>query len=238
MIKSKFFYRLYKAAGQKPSYYLGTAFPIAPGGTLMTCRHVVDVSFEKDEYLAVFDEESKKLFPVGEVNYPKDPNLDIAILPNAFNDKRKEYIPFLSPYDLKVGEDVYSMGFFNEHENNVTTQDGYFGGKIVNFRNAIHSEHAALTLPFAIIEGLSGSPILTYHNGVKVVGMAIGSKSARVVASEVIEYEDEKLQLKETISRIIEFGIAYHVDTLINATKEMKVKNVTVSSDSVEIPNL
>ena len=195
MIKSKFFYRLYKAIDQPPLYYLGTAFPIAPGGTLMTCRHVVDVSFGENEYLAVFDEKSKKLFPINDVNYPSDPNLDIAILPNAFSDNRKEYIPFLTPHDLKVGEDVYTMGFFNEHENNVTTQDGYFGGKIVNFRNALHSDHAALTLPFAIIEGLSGSPILTYHNGVKVVGMAIGSKSARVVASEVIEYEDDKLQL-------------------------------------------
>lgn len=237
MIKTKFFYRIYKAKNSKPIYYLGTAFPIAKSGILMTCRHVVEVNLDKDEYLAVFDEAKNLLVPIEDIRYPSDARVDIAILVGVPNSTKKEFIPFLDPRKLQVGEDVYTMGFFSEHENNVLTQDAYFGGKIVNFRNAMNSNHAALTLPFAIIEGMSGSPILTYHNGVKVVGMAIGSKSARVIASEVTEYKDEILTMKETVNRIIEFGIAYHAVTLIDILKELKIP-LTVTDQAFDIDKL
>lgn len=217
---------------------MGTAFPIEPNGGFLTCRHVVDVELNENESLAVFDEERKRLVDIGEIKFPSDNALDIAYIPNALQAEKAEYIPFLQPRDLKVGEDVYTFGYFNEHENHITTQDAYFGGKIVNFTHAPSSQHVAISLPFAVIEGMSGSPILTYHNGVKVVGMAIGSKSARVVASEAIEYEDDKLQYKETVNRIIEFGVGYHVDTLINTFEELGIVNATVTSSSIDIPNL
>lgn len=238
MIKAKLFYRIFKAIDNRPSYFLGTAFPVEPNGGFLTCRHVVDVELGDGEYLAIFDEERQQLVEISGVKFPSDNTLDIAYIPNALQTQKEEHIPLLNPIDLKVGEDIYAFGYFNEHENHVTTQDAYFGGKIVNFTHAPSGQHAAISLPFAIIEGMSGSPILTYHNGVKVVGMAIGSKSARVVASEAIEYQDEKLQYKETINRIIEFGVAYHVDTLINTFEELGISGAKVTSDSVSIPNL
>lgn len=238
MNKAKLFYRLFKAKDSQPTHFLGTCFPVEPNGGFLTCRHVVDVEFNDNEYLAIFDQEQKELIKVNSIKYPSDNNLDIAYLPNALGKNKEEFIPFLSPEDLKVGESIFIFGFFNEHENNVTTQEAYFSGKIVNFTRSPNSSHTALTLPFAVIEGMSGSPILTYHNGVKVVGMAIGSKSARIVASEAIEYEDDKLQYKETISRIIEFGVGYHSTTIIDTFDELEITNALVTSGSADIPNL
>lgn len=37
-------------------------------------------------------------------------------------------------------------------------EQGYFAGRIVNF-----SKTPSLTLPYPIIEGMSGSPVLTYR---------------------------------------------------------------------------
>lgn len=238
MIKAKLFYRIFKVKDDKPIFFLGTTFPVEPNGGFLTCRHVVDVKLSDGEYLAVFDEEQKRLVRIGEIKFPSDTSLDIAYIPNALQSPKEEYIPFLNPIDLRVGEDVYVFGYFNEHENHITTQDAYFGGKIVNFTYAPNSQHAALSLPFAVIEGMSGSPILTYHNGVKIVGMAIASKSARVVASEAIEYEDERLKYKETVNRIMEFGVGYHGATLIDACGELEITEALVTNDSVDIPNL
>ena len=41
-----------------------------------------------------------------------------------------------------------------------------------------------MSLSYAVIEGLSGSPVLTYHNGPKLVGMCWGNLQSRIVASE------------------------------------------------------
>jgi hypothetical protein len=82
--------------------------------------------------------------------------------------------------------------------------------KIVNFFREDRPPEASFTLPFSIIEGMSGSPVLTYHNGPKVVGIAIGNRTSRILAKETFEYEDDKLEYKETVNRIVEFGAAHH----------------------------
>ena len=46
--------------------FLGTAFPIAPHGGLLTCRHVVDVNKKEDEMLAVIDGELNRTVPIEE----------------------------------------------------------------------------------------------------------------------------------------------------------------------------
>lgn len=95
-----------------------------------------------------------------------------------------------------------------------------------------------MSLSYAVIEGLSGSPVLTYHNGPKLVGMCWGNLQSRIVASEVMEYEDEKAKISETINRIVELGQAHHAEALINFLHEIDVRDFVVSSDSVKIVGL
>lgn len=51
--------------------------------------------------------------------------------------------------------------------------------------------------------------MLTYHHGPKVVGVAFGSISSRVLAAEVIDCSDDRGRFRESVYRIVEFGLAY-----------------------------
>ncbi len=143
--------------------------------------------------------------------FPRHRALDAAYIPSPFNEPSASCVPILLPQQLLVGESVYSVGFFALGGQITQVIRGYFSGRIVNFFEADESgEIHAMMLPYPIIEGMSGSPVLTYHNGPKVVGLAYGNQIQRVVASEVLEYKDGKEDFRETIHRVVEFGLAYH----------------------------
>jgi hypothetical protein len=66
-----------------------------------------------------------------------------------------------------------------------------------------------IVLPFPVIEGLSGSPLLMTYNGAKVAGVCFGSESSRVRAYEQSTVvRDGEVQIERT-ERIVEFGLAY-----------------------------
>ncbi len=237
-----FFYKVFvTTGGRQIRRFLGTAFPITPNGGLLTCRHVVDVPIKDNETLAVFDNEKNRLVPISDFKVPAHPKFDIAFIPNALQREKSEFFPLLSPPLITMGEDVYSFGYYlsenNLSENNLHT--GYFKGNIVNFLNSDQTPgYVSMSLSYAVIEGLSGSPVLTYHNGPKLVGMCYCNFQTRIVAHEVMEFEDEKEKFRETINRIVELGLAYHVEALIKFLQEIDVDNFIVSSESVKISGL
>ena len=211
--------------------FLGTAFPITPNGGLLTCRHVVDVSMMANETLAVFDNEVKRVVPISDFKLSANPKFDVAFIPDALQREKSEFFPLLSPDLITMGEDVYSFGYYRS-ENNLYM--GYFKGNIVNFLKSERTPGSvSMSLSYAVIEGLSGSPVLTYHNGTKLVGMCWGNIQSRIVASEVTEFEDEKTKFSETINRIVELGQAHHAKALINFMQEIDVHDFIVSSQSV-----
>ena len=130
-----------------------------------------------------------------------------------------------------MGEDVYSVGFY---VSGGRTDVGYFKGNIVNLNQSSGMPgFAGMSLSYAVIEGLSGSPVLTYHNGPKVVGLCRGSVQSRIAAREILEYQDEQLTLKETVTRIVELGLAYHASALISFLQEVNAQGYVVSSQHV-----
>jgi Trypsin-like peptidase domain len=232
-----FFFRLFKTdSNDQPLAYLGTAFPVEPDGGLLTCRHVVDVEFEEGQSLSVLDGERGTFARINDLRFPNDPAFDIAFLPNALGRPKSEFLPLLEPSSVRIGEDIYTFGYFVRAGQPIKPEAGYFKGNIINFAD-VSSSRPTLTLSYPVIEGLSGSPVLTYHNGPKVVGLAFGSTSSRVLASEVLEYEDGDLKLKESINRIVEFGLAHHAAGLVSAADELGA-GVRVSTDHLEIPGL
>ncbi len=94
-----------------------------------------------------------------------------------------------------------------------------------------------LRLPYPVIEGCSGSPLITFHNGTKAVGMAFGSESQRVQAYEVVDVHDGETRYRETVHRIVEFGLAYHPSTIIAFLQSIGI-DPTVSESSLDIPGL
>lgn len=89
-----------------------------------------------------------------------------------------------------------------------------------------------MTLPFPVIEGLSGSPVTTFHNGTKVVGVCFGSESQRVLASEILEFKEGNREVRETINRVVEFGLAYRVEVIQSLCVGLGIAP-TVSSEAV-----
>ena len=65
------------------------------------------------------------------------------------------------------------------------------------------------------------------------MGLCYGSVQSRIAASEILEYQDEKLTLKETVTRIVELGQAYDANVLIDFLKEVDAQGQVVSSQRV-----
>ena len=211
--------------------FLGTAFPVAPNGGLMTCRHVTDVNKEENELVAIFDGERNQVVLVKDIQYPQNPRLDIAYMPNALGRPKREFFPILNPAQIAMGQDVYSVGFYVAGE---SPEVGYFKGNIVNLTQSEKTaESTEVSLSYPVIEGLSGSPVLTYHNGPKVVGLCHGSVQSRIAPREILEYEDGRLKLQETVTRIVELGRAYHASALMRFLDEVDAEGYVVSSEHV-----
>ena len=134
---------------------------------------------------------------------------------DAFNQEERPFFPILPHENIMIGEDVYSFGFF------ITTgtgrggpaagddNQGYFKGNIVNVSQPpLEDGIQRISLSYAVIQGMSGTPVLTYHNGVKVVGLCYGNVQSRVVAAETLEHEADGKTIRERIERIVEFGRA------------------------------
>ena len=244
-----FFYRMLGVPkqGQGAGRFLGTAFPIAPGGGLITCRHVVEAC-TADESLATYDNEKHNLVLINteEIIVPSSPDyLDLAFVPNALKRDKAEFFPLLEPASITIGENVYSFGYFRSEGSDLagavagTGEHGYFKGNIVNFsRSRVTPGSTALSLSYPIVEGLSGSPVLTYHNGPKVVGMCYGNVQSRVTARETIEYKDQETEYKETVARIVEFGRAHHAAGIVKFLTEACIEGFVVSTQHVNVAGL
>lgn len=219
--------------------FLGTAFSVAPGGGLLTCRHILNASIPGDQQIAALDQETNQLRRVMEPPLTSsNPDIDLAFLPNVLDRGKKEFFPLLSPNKLLVGEDTYSVGFFSIGGNVADVERGYFSGDIIGFLQSKNLAKASMLLPYAILEGMSGSPVLTYHNGPKLVGVATGNRESRIVASHVVDYSDSTRQVQETINRIVEFGVAYHVIGVNAFLAEVGANGYVVSDQRLSIPGL
>ena len=197
-----------------PDRFLGCCSPVGPDGGMLTCRHVVEAC--PDGALGIYDNERACFVRIAQAPVIcRTPETDMAFLPNALGRPKPEFFPILTPRALQIGEDVYSYGHFMIGGAQAEIEAGYFSGKIVNFFRSADPARAMLTLPFTAIEGLSGSPVLTYHHGVKLVGLVTGNRASRIMAHEVMEFEDDRVQLRETINRIVEFGTAMHCAAIV-----------------------
>jgi hypothetical protein len=111
---------------------------------------------------------------------------------------------------------------------------GYLKGFVQGFDT---QRVGTIQLSYSVIEGLSGSPVMTYHNGVKVVGMCYGSESQRVLAAEVVEVKDGEQHFRETVNRIVESGLAHHSGSLAAFLGDSGVE-AAVTADSFETDTL
>jgi hypothetical protein len=250
VIMSKFLFPIVRVDRDgKATALAGTAFPITPGGGLVTCRHVVDIADDDGQRIPTAVMDRDRLIQIAEPVYLDAPGWDMAFLPAVLGREHPHYFPLLPLGNTLIGRDVYSIGYYNAGGQ---IQRGYFAGSVVSWRGAetrsnflgfAGSELLELVLPYPVIEGLSGAPVLTDRNGPKVVGMCRGSESQRVLAQELTETRDETFHYKETLHRIVEFGIAYDHSSLRSFLKGVSVLEPSASGyvetdGQAEIPGL
>ncbi len=236
---AKFFHPIYLGTDGGAETLLGNAFPVTRDGGLLTCRHVVDVVVEGDRQVMVHDSERDRLTPVGRVVYAED-GLDLAFIPDAWGRPKAEFIPILTPEAVLIGSGVYSFGQYALGGRADTVRSGYFSGSIVAMspRTRDGRDAPELTLPYAVIEGMSGSPVLSYHNGTKLVGICHGNEAQRILASEIVDIDSGGSQFRETVHRQVEFGLAYHCATIVRFLESIGVRNFVASEGRVDAPGL
>ena len=218
--------------------FRGTAFPVTPAGGLLTCRHVVASPPAAGGRLVLADCNGTVVRdPIGEIRCMDSEQLDLAFIAGNAGRADRAFLPILTPSALLVGEGVFSHGFYEPVGREAAgIRTGYFSGKIIGFTT--ERGGPSLTLPYAVLEGMSGSPVMTYHNGHKVVGVGYGNNASRILAHEVHEVEDGTNTFKETIHRIVEFGAAYHAGTIVAFLDAIGAKGYVVSDGRVNLPGL
>lgn len=220
-----------------PRSFLGCAFPVTPDGGMLTCRHVVAEAHTNGTPLGIVTA-TGQITEVNEIRFPADASIDVAYIPGPNQHSEGAYFPLLPPKSLLIGEDVHTFGYFAIAGDQSNVEQGYFSGKLVNIASQTSIGPHTITLPFPILEGMSGSPVLTYHNGTKLVGIAHGNRQTRVLSSEVLDYADSDTQYRETINRIVEFGLGYHVATIASVLAETGATDPLVTDQRVSIPGL
>jgi hypothetical protein len=93
---SKFFFPIVRVCGDgKAAGLAGTAFPITPGGGLVTCRHVVDIVDDAGEVIPTAIVDGDRLVPILDPVYLPAPEFDMALLPSALGREHPHYFPML-----------------------------------------------------------------------------------------------------------------------------------------------
>ena len=193
---------------------------------------------EKGEIIrpAVIDLEAKRLVPITEARFSEDGATDLAFLPKALRRSKPEFLPLIEPDVPTPGEVISCYGYFSS-SGGFPVEGGVFSGAIVNAQDGDRGSER-WTLPFPIIEGMSGAPLYGYHNGTKVFGVAYGSVSQRVTAYEITDVESGEQHYRETTMRVVEFGLAHHARTLRSFLHEVEASGHIVSTETVEIPGI
>jgi Trypsin-like peptidase domain len=232
---SELFFPVLAADGSgTPVAHLGCAFPVNRRGDLLTCEHVVNPG--DGNRLVVWHSARNRGYEV-EARPSSWPGLDLAVILEAFDGEGVEaFFPFLEPPELRLGHDIYTFGYYSPR-GLASIRKGYFGGKLVSIEEGSHAvkqtPYERLVLPYPVIEGLSGSPVLTYWSGVKAVGVCFGNEPQRITAYEVTEVEEGQTRYRETTHRIVEFGLAYPPGLIVDALADEAVEH-TVSAGPVD----
>ncbi|MCF7810080.1 serine protease [bacterium] len=219
-----------------PIQFLGVAFPITPNGGMLSCKHVLEQAVLTDgNYIAIIDFKTSSVIVIKEYQISDTINYDLAFLSNTINNKH-EYIPMIPVNKLIIGSKISSFGFYSIGKSISDLSRGFFSGTIVNVRHVDGVQE--MVLPFPVLEGMSGSPVIHYYEGPKIAGICIGNKQQIIQVNEILEYRDTEKEYKETINRVVEFGISYPVNVIKLFLDEIGVNNYLVSDQRVEIPGL
>lgn len=194
-----------------PTGLLGTAFAIADGW-MMSCRHVIDVQGD----VAVHDTRTDEFLPVRQVLTDDTPPMrDLAVF-ECLADRALPLIGFTQSSTVRMGTSAWASGYISLSPIEYRVRPAFFSGRVTSVLLAQQSEaqRAEVVLPFAVVEGLSGTPLMIDSADGKMSGIAgvcCASRQQRTVAQEITDTTKGGEEYSETLWRVVELGSALHV---------------------------
>lgn len=210
MERNDYFFPVVEMRDDLPVGLAGTAFTVAPG-TMMSCCHVVD----RDCDLAVHDLATDEFLPLGPITTDTQPRpLDLATFESPLTRKTPP-MAFTSSETVRMGSPAWAAGYFSLSPIAYEIQPAFQSGRVASVLLGAQTPHGAaeLVLPFPVIEGFSGTPLMIEQgSNTGVAGVCHGSRQQRAVAEQVIDVMDEDRTRTEITYRVVEFGLAFHVN--------------------------
>lgn len=209
----------------------GIGFLVASDGVFLTARHVLSkaaLDIEKNGgFLGIFpiqivDGKQKSLhISIARFETAADP-YDIAIFGTSY---RANTFLHLGNPEIEVWQDCATMGYpasvVNKTPNEFQLQQrghkGHIQRVIPAGRLQPGNHPSCFELSFSITDGLSGSPLFIQRsNRSLVIGVCIGSHESRVVKYQDVTVKDGSQEIRESVARLEEFGIAHDLRSLLD----------------------
>lgn len=176
---------------------------MAAGGWGLSAFHVVDVT-EPEKLRAGFG--NRQFAPITDIE-PDKKKRDLA----RYRIKINGGVHLeLVPQDVLIGEGVFSWRY-PLHEDGGAR---YLKGHISRFLEPFGRGEPSYELSFEVARGISDSPLLLYHNGVKVTGLVYGNGRSEIVDDYVEEHLTSDKKEMHIVKRVISYGLAYRLQTL------------------------
>jgi hypothetical protein len=208
----------------------GTAFSPARG-VLLTCRHVI----ERNERVAVQNLITDEVTEVEAVRYDPDGRIDLALIECPF-EQHPPTLPVVPTGVVRPGTNVWTYGYYQRSYSPYVIDGAFYGGRVASVHHASQTERGSseILLPFPIVEGTSGAPLLVEPGQAAgpattpgFTGVCYGSRQQRVVAQEVADVQEGEVSRSETLYRVVEFGLAFHIQAVGGFLARVGVNELT-----------
>lgn len=225
MDRNDYFFPVAVMDGGRPKGLAGTAFVAAPG-MMMTCRHVVDQPGE----LAIHDLKTDEFLRVpAPVIDPSERPLDLAVFESPLN-RQTPPIGFTHSETVRMGSTAWAAGYFTRSSIEYQIEPAFMSGRVSSVTTCLQTHHGAaeVALPFPIIEGFSGTPLMIERGeAAGLAGVCHGSRQQRAVAERVIEVEEDEQKRSEITYRVVEFGLAFHVNSVAGFLRRVGIETLS-----------
>ena len=201
--------------------FLGAGFYIDDRGTLLTCRHVVDL-VDVGDVLAIKDIKTNQFGVAQHIH--RHPRIDIAVIRTQLTGTSYLELDTDRP---GLGRDVGCFGFaFNSQSGaSITTDPRLEKGHVLGHRPFAPQDSAwVYELNFAVTSGFSGGPIFD-TNYSRYVGMVFGNIESRYQSYAYEEVEEAGAKHKHTIERVLEYGLAFPSELISEFVQQLDMKH-------------
>jgi len=188
--------------------FRGTGFYISESGFFITCKHVVD-DIPSTDYPVCHQIMRNRQLKLNVVRVSS--KYDLVLCKSEPPDLVDPWPIIDEPY-VTLGTDVEMYGFIHEPmgTDNLPFRQRYMKGYVAGVSREQYFPNS-YELSFPVLFGMSGAPVMMHSrfsdgsHCTGIVGFAYGSRESSVVKHSRVTEPDHS----ETVSRVVELGIAY-----------------------------